>query len=156
MIGLPTMAAGEGDSDMERQGARPDRGFEGPGGGLEGDYDLGRDDEGMSSGVDWDDMLAQLANQPVEEGWVTLQEASNAAGVSRSTLRSWYRAALIPSRMVAGTHGPQRMVPLEAVVDRALRSSRARRQLENARSLEAELDALRLRVEAIERHLGLG
>ena len=150
------MAAGDGDSDMERQGARPDRGLEGPGGGLEGDDDPGRDDDGASSGVDWDDMLAQLANQPVEEGWVTLQEASNAAGVSRSTLRSWYRASLIPSRMVAGTHGPQRMVPLEAVVDRALRSSRARRQLENARSLEAELDALRLRVEAIERHLGLG
>ncbi len=164
------MAAGDGDSDMERQGARPDRGLEGPDGGLEGsdrglegsgrdlagDDDPGRDDDGASSGVDWDDMLAQLANQPVEEGWVTLQEASNAAGVSRSTLRSWYRASLIPSRMVAGTHGPQRMVPLEAVVDRALRSSRARRQLENARSLEAELDALRLRVEAIERHLGLG
>ena len=150
------MAAGDGDSDMERQGARPDRGLEDPGRGLEGDDDPGRDDDGASSGVDWDDMLAQLANQPVEEGWVTLQEASNAAGVSRSTLRSWYRASLIPSRMVAGTHGPQRMVPLEAVVDRALRSSRARRQLENARSLEAELDALRLRVEAIERHLGLG
>ena len=152
------MAAGDGDSDMERQGARPDRGLEGPEsrGALEGDDDPGRDDDGASSGVDWDDMLAQLANQPVEEGWVTLQEASNAAGVSRSTLRSWYRASLIPSCMVAGTHGPQRMVPLEAVVDRALRSSRARRQLENARSLEAELDALRLRVEAIERHLGLG
>ena len=118
------MAAGDGDSDMERQGGRPGRGLDGPFGGLEGDDDPGRDDDGVSSGVDWDDMLAQLANQPVEEGWVTLQEASNAAGVSRSTLRSWYRASLIPSRMVAGTHGPQRMVPLEAVVDRALRSSR--------------------------------
>jgi transposase len=156
MIGFPTMAAGDGDSETERQGVPPDRGLEGPERGLEGDDDPGRDDDGVSSGVDWDDMLAQLANQPVEEGWVTLQEASNAAGVSRSTLRSWYRASLIPSRMVGGTHGPQRMVPLEAVVDRALRSSRARRQLENARSLEAELDALRLRVEAIERHLGLG
>ena len=109
----------------------------------------------MPSEVDWDSMLAQLATQPVEEGWVTLQEASNAAGVSRSTLRSWYRAAQIPSRMVAGTHGPQRMVLLEAVIDRAFRSSRARRQLENARSLEAEVDALRHRVEALERHLGL-
>ena len=89
------MAAGEGDSDMERQGARPDRGLEGPGRGLEGDYDLGRDDEGVCRrGLTGDDMLAQLANQPVEEGWVTLQEASNAAGVSRSTLRSWYRVPL--------------------------------------------------------------
>jgi transposase len=105
--------------------------------------------------VDWDGMLAQLATQPVEEGWVTLQEAANATGVSRSTLRSWYRTAQIQSRMVAGTHGPQRMVPLDAVVDRALRSSRARRQLENARSLEAEVDVLRRRVEALERHLGL-
>ena len=113
-------------------------------------------DEGLSSsGVDWDRMLAELATQPVEEGWVTLREASDAAGVSRSTLRSWYRTFQIPSRMVAGTHGPQRMVLLEAVVDRALRSSRARRQLDLARSLEAEVDALRHRVEALERHLGL-
>ncbi len=81
------------------------------------------DDAPMPSEVDWDSMLAQLATQPVEEGWVTLLEASNAAGVSRSTLRSWYRSAQIPSRMVAGTHGPQRMVLLEAVIDRAFRSS---------------------------------
>jgi transposase len=108
-----------------------------------------------SSGIDWDGMLLQLAQQPLEEGWVTLEEASSAAGVSRSTLRSWYRSSLIPSRMVAGPHGPQRLVPLEAVVDRALRSSRARRQLEQARSVEAELDALRHRIDVIERHLGL-
>ena len=70
-------------------------------------------------------MLAQLANRPEleKEGWVTLQEASNAAGVSPLD-----PAVLVPrrsdpgSRLVAGTHGPQRMVPLEAVVDRALRS----------------------------------
>lgn len=105
--------------------------------------------------VDWDSLLAQLGDQPVEEGWVTLQEASDATGVSRSTLRSWYRTSQIESRMVAGVHGPQRLVPLEAVVDRALRSSRARRHLEEARSLEAEVAALRRRVEAIERHLGL-
>jgi transposase len=134
--------------------------------GRNGDYDTpeqgdisaathDRDEMPPTSGVDWDRMLAELATQPVEEGWVTLREASEAAGVSRSTLRSWYRALQIPSRMVAGTHGPQRMVLLEAVVDRALRSSRARRQLDNARSLEAEVDALRHRVEALERHLGL-
>jgi hypothetical protein len=57
--------------------------------------------------------------------------------------------------MVAGTHGPQRLVPLDAVLDRALRSSRTRRQLEHARSLEAEVEELRRRVRAIERHLGL-
>jgi hypothetical protein len=57
--------------------------------------------------------------------------------------------------MVAGRHGPQRLVPLEQVVDRALRSARARRQLEHARSLEAEVAELRRRLDAIERHLGL-
>jgi hypothetical protein len=108
-----------------------------------------------SSDVDWDSMLAQLAGQPYEEGWVTLEEASNAAGISRSTLRSWYRSGQIRSKMVAGNHGPQRLVPLEEVVDRALRSARARRQLEHARSLEAEVAELRRRLEALERHLGL-
>jgi transposase len=133
---------------------------------LDGDADRARlrdrpvplqagDASAPSEEVDWDRMLAQLAAQPVEDGWVTLQEASSAAGVSRSTLRSWYRTAQIPSRMVAGDHGPQRMVLLEEVVDRALRSSRARLQLEKARSLEAEVDALRHRVEVLERHLGL-
>jgi AmiR/NasT family two-component response regulator len=57
--------------------------------------------------------------------------------------------------MVAGTHGPQRLVPLDAVVDRALQSTRVRRQLEHARSLEAEVEDLRRRIRAIERHLGL-
>ena len=114
----------------------------------------GADDAGHAS-VDWDRLISQLADQPQEDGWVTLQEASSAAGVARSTLRSWYRAGHIPSRMVAGTHGPQRLVPLDAVVDRALQSPRARRQLEQARSLEAEVEDLRRRIRAIERHLGL-
>jgi transposase len=105
--------------------------------------------------VDWDSVLAQLAAQPLDEGWVTLEEASNAAGISRSTLRSWYRSGQIPSKMVVGGHGPQRLVPLEQVVDRALRSARARRQLEQARSLGAEVAELRRRLDAIERHLGM-
>jgi hypothetical protein len=57
--------------------------------------------------------------------------------------------------MVPGAHGPQRLVPLDAVVDRALRSSRVRRQLEHSRSLEAEVDELRRRLDAVERHLGI-
>ncbi|MGH9030158.1 MAG: hypothetical protein ACRDV4_11165, partial [Acidimicrobiales bacterium] len=113
----------------------------------------GRDGEDGSE-VDWDDFLAQLAEQP-PEGWVNLEEASRAAGISRSTLRSWYRTGKISSRMVAGVHGPQRIVPLEDVMEQSLRSSRTRRQLEHARSLEAEVDALRLRLEAVERLLGL-
>src|ERR1700683_3007332 len=99
-----------------------------------------RVDEGDSSSNDWDRMLGELAAQPIEEGWVTLEEATGATGVSRSTLRSWYRTGLIPSKMVAGSHGPQRIVPLDLVVERTLGSSRSRRQLEQARSLQAEVE----------------
>ena len=105
--------------------------------------------------VDWDTLLMQLAQQPQEDGWVTLEEASSATGVARSTLRSWYRSGQLPSRMVAGVHGPQRLVPLDAVLDRALQSPRIQRQLDHARSLEAEVDELRQRLEVVERHLGL-
>jgi transposase len=108
-----------------------------------------------AAGVDWDDLLGELANQPIEEGWVTLEEAVDATGVSRSTLRSWYRSGRIPAKMIAGPHGPQRIVPLAAVLDQVLGSARSRRQLEHARSLQAEVDELRRRLEIIERHLGL-
>lgn len=104
---------------------------------------------------DWDDLLGQLSDQPVSEGWVTLEEASAAAGVARSTLRSWYRSAQIPSRMIVGPYGPQRMVPLDQVLDRAMRSTRVRRQLERGRSLAAEVDRLQQRLEVVERLLGL-
>jgi transposase len=114
-----------------------------------------RVDDGHSSNNDWDRMLGELAAQPIEEGWVTLEEAAGATGVSRSTLRSWYRGGLIPSKMVAGSHGPQRIVPLDLVVDRALGSSRSRRQLEQARSLQAEVEELRRRIEIIEGQLGI-
>jgi len=114
-----------------------------------------RVDEAESSINDWDRLLGELAAQPVEEGWVTLEEATGATGVSRSTLRSWYRSGLIPSKMVAGAHGPQRIVPLDLVVDRALGSSRSLRQLEQARSFQAELEELRRRIETIERQLGM-
>ena len=115
----------------------------------------GEADADGSPAVDWDDMLEKLTAQPPEAGWVTLDEASNAAGLARSTLRSWYRSDQIPSRMIMGPHGPQRMVPLDAVIDRALRSSRLRRQLEQGRSLAAEVERLRQRVEVMERMLGL-
>ena len=108
-----------------------------------------------ATSVDWDDLLAQLAEQPQEDGWVTLEEASSATGVARSTLRSWYRSGHVPSRMVAGIHGPQRLVPLPAVLDRALQSPRIQRQLDHARSLEAEVEEMRQRLETVERLLGL-
>ena len=113
------------------------------------------EDDGPLGDVDWDELLEQLPEQSAEEGWLTLEEASAAAGVARSTLRSWYRAGHIPSRMVLGAHGPQRLVPLDAALDRALRSSRLRRQIEQGRSLAAEVDRLRQRVEVMERLLGL-
>jgi transposase len=136
MIGLTAVPSGD------REGDNPDH--------------LADPAGSQSAEVDWDGMLAQLASQPFEEGWVTLEEASNAAGLSRSTLRAWYRSGQIRSKMVAGRHGPQRLVPLDQVVDRALRSARARRQLEHARSLEAEVAELRQRLETIERYLGIG
>lgn len=104
---------------------------------------------------DWDRMLGELASQPIEEGWVTLEEAVSATGVSRSTLRSWYRSGRIASKMVAGIHGPQRIVPLDAVLERVLSSPRTTRQLEQARSVQAEVEELRRRIDALERHLGL-
>lgn len=55
----------------------------------------------------------------------------------------------------AGPHGPQRMVLLDAVLDRALRSTRLRRQIEQGRSLAAEVDRLRQRVEVMEQLRGL-
>ncbi|MGH9054558.1 MAG: excisionase [Acidimicrobiales bacterium] len=109
----------------------------------------------QTTGDRWDRLLGELASHPVEEGWVTLEEAVDATGVSRSTLRSWYRSGRTPSKMVAGVHGPQRIVPLAVVIDQALKSPKSRRQLEQARTLQAEVDELRQRLERVERHLGI-
>lgn len=67
--------------------------------------------------------LADL--QPSEDvAWLSLAEAEKRAGVSRSTLRAWYRAGHIASRLMPGPHGLQRLVPLDAVLERAARSPR--------------------------------
>jgi hypothetical protein len=103
----------------------------------------------------WERLLAELEDRTgAEEGWVTLDEASAATGVARSTLRSWYRSGTLPSRLIAGPHGPQRLVSLDAALERAVRSSRVRRQLERSRSLETEVEELRRRVAALESYLG--
>lgn len=56
--------------------------------------------------------------------WIPLAEAEEVAGVSRSTLRAWYRSGRIPSRLMPGPHGLQRLVPREAVLEQAARSPR--------------------------------
>ncbi len=59
-----------------------------------------------------------------DETWVDLAEAERRAEVSRSTLRAWYRSGQIASRLMPGPHGLQRLVPLDAVLERAARSPR--------------------------------
>jgi hypothetical protein len=82
--------------------------------------------------------------------WVPLAEAERQGGVSRSALRSWYRNGEIGSRLVDGPHGPQRLVPLEAVLERAERSTRIRRRAEREISLEAQVALLRNHVDRLE------
>ena len=114
---------------------------------------------------EWDDrldawrdeleLLATLDDTP----WVPLATAEAEAGVSRSALRAWYRNGDIASRLVDGPHGPQRLVPLQAVLDRAAQSARIQRRAEREVSLEAQVtllrhrvDQLELRLAALERH----
>ena len=52
------------------------------------------------------------------ERWVTLREASEAAGVSVSALRKAYREERIDSRLEPGPHGEQRIVELGQVLER--------------------------------------
>jgi hypothetical protein len=95
------------------------------------------------------DLFAQLEDDP----WVPLARAEAETGVSRSALRAWYRNGEIPSRLVDGPHGPQRLVPLNAVVERATHSPRIQRRAEREVSLEAQVTLLRLRVDQLELRL---
>ncbi len=85
--------------------------------------------------------------------WVPLAIAEAEAGVSKSALRSWYRNQEIPSRLVDGPNGPQRLVPLDAVVERASRSPRLQRRAERELSLEAQVALLRHRLDQLELRL---
>src|SRR5438045_9430682 len=97
---------------------------------------------------DWDERLARwqaelaLFAQLDAAPWVPLGEAEAETGVSRSALRSWYRNGEIPSRLVDGPNGPQRLVPLDAVVARAARSPRIQRRAEREIGLEAQVALL--------------
>jgi transposase len=110
-------------------------------------------------GTDWDRRLAQwqaeldLLAQLDDIRWVPLGRAEAEAGVARSTLRSWYRSGEISSRMVDSPNGPQRLVPLDAVIERASRSPRLQRRVERSVSLEAEVALLRHRLDELERRV---
>jgi transposase len=95
------------------------------------------------------ELFAQLEESP----WVPLARAEAETGVSRSALRAWYRNGEIPSRLVDGPNGPQRLVPLDAVLDRAARSPRIQRRAEREVSLEAQVALLRHRVDQLELRL---
>jgi transposase len=84
------------------------------------------------------------------QGWVPLQEASNRTGVSRSTLRAWYRSGQIRSRLIDGPHGPQRLVHIDEVASRADASPRIRAKAERELGLEAQMELLRHRLDQFE------
>jgi transposase len=119
--------------------------------------------------VDWEDRLddweveLELNAQLEGSDWVTLERAAASTGVSRAALRNWYRTGQIPSRLVDGPHGPQRLVPLALIAGRAEASPRLRRTAERRIADEARLelilhrlDQLELRLAAIERRLPPG
>jgi transposase len=109
--------------------------------------------------MDWEDRLddwelgLELAAQLQDSDWVTLDRAATQTGASRAAIRSWYRTAQIPSRLVDGPHGPQRLVPLAVVATRAEASPRLRRTAARRLAEEAQLEILRHRVGQLELRL---
>src|SRR6516165_11333050 len=111
--------------------------------------------------MDWEDRLdeweleLELNAQLEGSDWVTLEKAATETGVSRAALRTWYRTGQIPSRLVDGPHGPQRLVPLALVAERAQASPRLRRSAERRLTDQAELEILRHRVDQLELRLAV-
>ena len=109
--------------------------------------------------MEWEDRLDQweleleLGMRMDGSHWVTLERAAYDTGVSRAALRNWYRTGQIPSRLVDGPHGPQRVVPLDVVAERAEASPRLRRSAERRLADEAQLELLRHRVDQLELRL---
>jgi transposase len=109
--------------------------------------------------VDWEDRLdaweleLELAAQLEGSDWVTLERAAAETGASRAALRTWYRSGQIPSRLVGGPHGPQRLVPLAMVASRAEASPRLRRTAERRIADQAEMEILRHRIDQLELRL---
>src|ERR1700692_3495301 len=109
--------------------------------------------------MDWEDRLdeweteLELSAQLDGSEWVTLEKAAAETGVSRAALRTWYRGGQIPSRLVDGPHGPQRLVPLALGAERAAGSPRARKPADRRLADEAQLELLRHRVDQLELRL---
>jgi transposase len=109
--------------------------------------------------MDWEDRLdaweleLELAAQLEGSDWVTLERAAAETGASRAALRGWYRTGQIPSRLVDGPHGPQRLVPLGTVAERAEASPRLRRTAQRRLADEAQLEILRHRIDQLELRL---
>jgi hypothetical protein len=109
--------------------------------------------------VEWEDRLdgweleLELAAQLEGSDWVTLERAAAETGASRAALRTWYRSGQIPSRLVEGPHGPQRLVPLAMVASRAEASPRLRRTAERRIADQAELEIMRHRIDQLELRL---
>jgi transposase len=107
--------------------------------------------------MDWEDRLDEweldLELSLADSDWVTLERAAAETGVSRAALRNWYRTGQLPSRLVDGPHGPQRLVPLAVVAARAEASPRLRRSTERRLADEAQLEILRHRIDQLELRL---
>lgn len=106
--------------------------------------------------MDWEDRLdaweleLELNAQLEGSEWVTLDKAAGATGASRAALRTWYRTGQIPSRLVDGPHGPQRLVPLDLVAARAESSPRVRNSAQRRLTDEAQMEILRHRIDQLE------
>jgi hypothetical protein len=106
--------------------------------------------------MSWEDRLdeweleLELNARLAGSDWVTLEHAAAETGVSRATLRLWYRTGQIPSQLVDGPHGPQRLVPLAVITERAQASPRIRHSAERRMADEAEIEILRRRVDQLE------
>src|SRR5258708_1185523 len=109
--------------------------------------------------MDWEDRLDEgelergLRAQREGWGWGTVERAAAETGASRAALRSWYRTGQIPSRLVDGPHGPQRLVPLAVVAARAEASPRLRSTAQRRLAEEAQLEILRHRIDQLQLRL---
>ncbi len=107
--------------------------------------------------VNWEDRLEQWRSEldlfERLDGWVSLVEASERTGVSRSALRTWYRSGQVRSRLIDGPHGPQRLVHVDEVAARADASPRIKAKTERELALEAQVALLRHRLDQVEHRL---